>query len=138
MPPIQKKSMPPASRRQSVMTTQDLTAAQSALLQAMREYQFGRIENMPVQAGQPLLDKAENVVRVTLLGGDKLATTVQDGKEFELKKAVRDLFDELERLDDGTVVRLEFKRGLPCLLETAAAAIDDRSIAPAAAECREG
>jgi hypothetical protein len=45
-----------------------------------------------------------------------------------LKKAVRDLFDELERLDKGTVVRLEFKRGLPCLLETAVAAIGDSPI----------
>ena len=48
------------------------------------------------------------------------------------------LFDELGRLDNGSVVRLEFKRGLPCLLETAAAAIDDRPIAPKAPERHDG
>jgi hypothetical protein len=30
---------------------------------------------------------------------------------------VRDLFDELERLQDGVVIRLEFRHGLPCLIE---------------------
>jgi hypothetical protein len=100
-------------------TTRDLTAAQRALLQVMREYQFGHILNMPVRAGQPLLDQGMKIVRVALLGGESGGTKVP-GDGYELKKAVRDLFDELARLDSGTVVRLEFKRGLPCLIETAA------------------
>ncbi len=37
--------------------------------------------------------------------------------EFELKRAVHDLFTELTRLGDGTIVRLEFRHGLPFLLE---------------------
>jgi hypothetical protein len=37
--------------------------------------------------------------------------------QFELKQSVRDLFDELGRLQNGTVVRLEFKHGLPFSLE---------------------
>ena len=40
--------------------------------------------------------------------------------EFELKRAACDLFDEPERFGYSTVVRLEFKRGLPCRLETTA------------------
>jgi hypothetical protein len=38
--------------------------------------------------------------------------------EFQLKRQVFDLFEELESLPDGTVVRLEFRHGLPFLLET--------------------
>ncbi len=53
---------------------------------------------------------------------------------FELKKAVNDLFDELVSLDNGTVVRLEFKHGVPLLLETASAAIGDSPNAPTPAQ----
>jgi hypothetical protein len=81
----------------------------------MREHQYGRVENMSIRAGQPVLDQDFKVVRVACLGG---GTKPPAGDEFELKRAVCDLFDELARLGHGTVVRLEFKRGLPCRLET--------------------
>jgi hypothetical protein len=136
MPEIQTKSTLPASHGQP-RTTRDLTAAKRRLIQVMTESQYGRIENLLVRAGQPLLDPGVRIVRVALLGGESSGTTVH-GDQFELKKAVCDLLDELERLDNGMVVRLEFKRGLPCLLETAAAVIDDGPIAPAAPERREG
>jgi hypothetical protein len=51
-------------------------------------------------------------------GGENGGTKLPGSDEFELKRAVCDLFDELERLGHGTVIRLEFKRGLPCRLET--------------------
>jgi hypothetical protein len=84
----------------------------------MREHQFGRVENMAVRAGQPVLDRDLKVVRVACLGGESGGATIPSSNEFELKGAVCDFFDELARLGHGTVVRLEFKRGLPCRLET--------------------
>jgi hypothetical protein len=96
----------------------DLSAQQRAIVEIMREHQFGRVENMPVNAGQPILDQDLKIVRVACLGGESGGTKLSTGDEFELKRSVRDLFDELARLGDGTVVRLEFKRGLPCRLET--------------------
>ena len=60
-----------------------------------------------------------NVVRVARLG-DKSNWTKRNSGEFELKMQVRDLFAELMRLESGTVIRLEFRHGLPFLLETAA------------------
>ena len=84
----------------------------------MREHQFGRIENMPVRAGQPVLDRNLKVVRVACLGDASCGTTFPLSDEFELKRVVCNLFDELARLGHGTVVRLDFKRGLPCRLET--------------------
>jgi hypothetical protein len=57
-------------------------------------------------------------VRVACLGGDSGGTKLPGTDKFELKRAVCDLSDELARLGYGTVVRLEFKRGLPCRLET--------------------
>jgi hypothetical protein len=108
-------------------TTRDLTAAQRRLLQIITDSQYGRIENFQVRAGQPLLEPGARIVRVTLFGGESSGTQMH-GDHFELKKAVRDLFAELARLDNGIVVRLEFKRGLPCLLETAATVIADGTI----------
>jgi hypothetical protein len=102
------------------LTTRDLTPAQRSLLRIMHEHQFGRIENLTVQAGQPRFDCGAKVVRVSRLGGGKEEANPRDSDEFELKEATRDLLDNLARLENGIVLRLEFRHGLPCLLETAA------------------
>jgi hypothetical protein len=96
----------------------ELSDPQRSLLEIMREHHFGRIENMSIRAGQPVLDQDLKVVRVACFGGESGGTKLPGRDEFELKRAVCDLFDELARLGHGTVVRLEFKRGLPCRLET--------------------
>jgi hypothetical protein len=108
-------------------TTRDLTAAENSLLQVMRQYQFGRIENVLVRAGQPILDGEMKIVHVEYLGGANSGTKVPTSDEFELRQPVRDLFDRLQRLGDGTIVRLDFKHGLPFLLETTAARPTARS-----------
>jgi hypothetical protein len=111
-------------------TTSELTVAQRQLVQVMHEYQFGRLENILVHAGQPLLDEMK-IVRVVRLGGEDAGTRVPCSDEFQLKQAVCDLLDELALIEDGTVLRLEFKRGLPCLLETTTAPRLERlSMAP--------
>jgi hypothetical protein len=97
--------------------TFDLTAAQRWLLQIVLENQFGRIENVPVRAGQPLPDVSVRIVRASRLGGNSGGTAPPATDDFELKRAVHDLFEELIRLGDGTIVRLEFRHGLPFLLE---------------------
>jgi hypothetical protein len=83
----------------------------------MRAHQFGRIANMAVRAGEPILNGDLRVVRGARLGGGSDPGNVARTDVFELKRQVRDLFGELERLQDGTVIRLEFKHGLPFLLE---------------------
>lgn len=105
----------------SYRSSSDLTDTQRWLLQLMREHQFGRIEGLRVQAGQPVLDPSIRIIRAARLGGANHGTTARSGTEFELKQAVRDLFAELERLQEGLVLLLEFRQGLPFLLETEAA-----------------
>jgi hypothetical protein len=85
----------------------------------MHEHQFGRIENMRVLAGQPILDRDVRIVEVVRLGSQNTTNEVAS-EEYELKRPVRDLFDRLARLDNGTVLRLEFRHGLPFALETTA------------------
>jgi hypothetical protein len=113
-------------------TTGDLTDSECLLLRIMMEHQFGRIENLPVQGGQPVLNRSVKVVRIARLGGESGGTTVPSTAEFELRQPVCDLFDELVRLRYGEIVRLEFRHGLPVLLETIAEAnAGDPSVAPA-------
>jgi hypothetical protein len=66
------------------------------------------------------------------------ATKVPSADEFDLKQAVRNLFDELVRLGEGVISRLEFRHGLPFLLETVAGAVpEDPTNAPASLEGRK-
>jgi hypothetical protein len=102
---------------QPSLRTRDLSPEQRSLLEIMRVHQFGRIENMSIRAGQPVIDQDLKVVRVASLGGESNGTNLLGSDEFELKRVVCDLFNEFARLDHGTVVKLEFKRGLPCRLE---------------------
>jgi len=108
----------------------DLSPQQRSLVEVMREQQFGRVENLPVRRGQPILDHDVKVVHVARLGGEKGGTKIPSADDFELKQAVCDLFDELARLQDGTVVRLEFRHGLPCLLETCRAPQSETVVSP--------
>lgn len=102
----------------SLQTTRDLSPQQRALLEMIRTHQFGRIEDMQIREGQPELDRDLRVIRTARLGGESLTTRIQVAEDFELKQAFCDLFDELERLNNGMVIKLEFRHGLPFLLET--------------------
>jgi hypothetical protein len=106
-----------ASNLPAPLMAQDLSPAQRWLVDLMHLHQFGRIENMLVRGGEPILNSDVRVVRVARLGsgtdGAKVTRT-----EFELKKQVCDLFEELAQLENGTVILLEFRHGLPFLLET--------------------
>ena len=106
-------------------TTQDLTKAERHLVQLMAEVQFGRFENLQIRAGQPILNDDVKVVRVARLGGESGSTLVLRTDEFELKRAVCDLLDRLTELENGTILKLEFRHGLPNLLEVTACTIHE-------------
>lgn len=111
MPQIRPPLRPP-------LTTSELSAQQRSLVDLMREHQFGRIENMPIQAGQPILAQGVKVVRVVRLSGESGPNLGPSADQYELKGSIRNLFDELQRVRNGTVISLEFRHGLPWLLET--------------------
>ena len=97
--------------------TLDLSPPQRSLVEIMREHQFGRIENMTVRDGEPVFDRHLKIVRLVRLNGRGRGQKTFGADEFELKDSVRDLFDELARLENGSVITLEFRHGLPFLLE---------------------
>jgi hypothetical protein len=102
---------------------QDLSREQRSPVDLMHVHQFGRIENMHVRGGQPILGSNVRVVRIARFGSGNHRTTSVASDEFELKRSVRYLFGELTRLENGTVIGLEFRHGLPFLLETTATVV---------------
>jgi hypothetical protein len=95
----------------------------------MQRVRFGRFEELQVQNGQPIFDPPPRLIKVSRIGTADDSTPPTTDGDWLIKEAVADLFDELSALGTGTVSRLEFRRGLPCLLETAipATAGPDRS-----------
>ena len=104
---------------QPPVRTRDLSPEQCSLLEIMRLHQFGRIENMTVRNGKLIFDGHLKIVRLVRLGGGSRGMKTPGTDEFELKKSVRDLFAELALLENASVIRLEFRHGLPFLLEMA-------------------
>ncbi len=86
----------------------------------MHEHQFGRIENLRVERGQPVPDRRLSIIRAAHLGSSDGGSKMPVSDDTLLKKSIRDLIDAIEQLQNGVVVRLEFRWGLPFLLETTA------------------
>jgi hypothetical protein len=84
----------------------------------MRELQFGRLENLLLRNGEPYFDPPPVVIRVSRIGAGAAEPTPELA-DWTLTAPVVDLLDEFARIRDGLVNRLEFRHGLPVLIETA-------------------
>jgi len=116
MPSEQRTASAGSSR--GPRTTENLTPAQRSLVQLMRDRQFGRIENLPVKSGQPVLRDAL-LVQVQRLDGGRPRAGPPAEEHYQLKQEVCAMFEEFARLQNCLVVRLGFRHGLPVQLETA-------------------
>jgi hypothetical protein len=96
--PFCKSELPEGSRR---------------LVELMQQLNFGRIENLSVRDGQPLLEPPPRVVREIKIGGDNGPRPEALRDDFPLKAQHSELFACLADLGEGTVVLLEVKHGLP-------------------------
>lgn len=117
MAQIQRQSAPFASNRTHRMA-RDLSAAQRALIQVIYSHQFGRLENMQVLGGQPVLDGGARLIEIARFDRESSLPDLPHGENFELKQPFCRMLDELDRLKDCLVIRLEFRHGLPLQLET--------------------
>lgn len=86
------------------------------LLQAMQRIYFGTIDNLTVRRGEPCFDPPPKVTREIKLGVDVSNSPPPPDANFELKRAVIDLFEHLATLPNGTAVSIEVRHGLPSRL----------------------
>jgi hypothetical protein len=96
----------------------ELSASGKLLVSSMRRVQFGRFERLRIRNGEPVWDPPPRLFRVTKIGSGE-EPDVAAGDDWVLKAAVRDLFREFAQVQNGTIDRVVFHRGLPCLVEVA-------------------
>lgn len=102
---------PPTARRPEDRRAPDSPARQN-LLTLISLIGFGRIENLTIRSGQPVLDPRPRITRERLLGArDEGASdhTARTG----CKPHVRELLAELDRIGEGVIDCLEVRHGLP-------------------------
>ena len=94
------------------MNASSLSPARRQLLFCLQSINFGRIEGLRLQDGEPVLETA-TTVREIKFGGDNAPRPEVDLTDFQLKAQVIELFSHFDRIRDGMVRLLEFKHGLP-------------------------
>jgi len=102
----------------------ELSAAAKVLVSTMRDVQFGRFEDLRVLDGQPVFSPAPRLIRVKRIGSPE-EPSVPEPDDWLLKEPIVDLLREIAAIRNGTVARLEFRSGMPCLLELAVPAMPD-------------
>ena len=96
-----------------MLTKSSLSTSQKRLLEAMQKMNFGRIENLSIRGGEPVLNPAPRVVKDVKLGADNGARPELESDDFALKREHIELFENLKQLGNGTIECIEIKAGLP-------------------------
>ncbi len=102
------------------MRKQELSNANKQLLKLMQSINFGRIENLPLEAGQPVWSDQTRVIRKVKFGGDNAARAESSLGNFELKKQLIDLFSQFNRINNGVIRSLESKCAPPFAMDVEA------------------
>ena len=100
-------------KEKAVLTKSSLSTSQKRLLEAMQKMNFGRIENLSIRGGEPVLNPAPRVVKDVKLGADNGARPELESDDFALKREHIELFENLKQLGNGTIECIEIKAGLP-------------------------
>jgi hypothetical protein len=79
----------------------------------MQDLNFGRLENLQIQQGDPLFDPPPRVIREIKFGGENGPRPELAREDFVLKAQVTELFDHLSNIGSGSVAMIEVKHGLP-------------------------
>jgi len=91
----------------------DLPPERSRLVELMQRINFGRIEDLAIIAGQPVLDPLPRRYREIKLKAENGARPESGITDFALKAEVLELFRVLDEVQDGVIETLEIRHGLP-------------------------
>ena len=91
----------------------DLSWEGQSIVELMQSINYGRIKELSVRRGEPVMDPPPRVVREIKFSGDNGPRPEVTKADFALKAQVRQLFAQLEALGDGVILSLEIQRGLP-------------------------
>jgi hypothetical protein len=97
----------------SYSSKSSLSPRRRALIERMQSLNFGRIEQLVVEQGEPVFGPNTRVVREHKFGGENGPRPEAALSDFPLKGQVIELFGLLDQIRDGTVDLLEIKHGVP-------------------------
>lgn len=98
MSDVPKSSLPPGRRR---------------LIEMMQALNFGRIEQLSIADGEPVVDPPPKRMREVKFQAENGARPELSLDDFALKAEVRELFDAITEIGDGIIERIEVRHGLP-------------------------
>ena len=104
---------PPSTRVSPAPRKSALSQPRRRLVELMQELNFGRLENLRVVDGEPVLDSQVRVVQELKFGGENGARPERETHDFALKLQYCELFATLDRLQHAQIEVLEIKHGLP-------------------------
>ena len=87
------------------------------LIMVMQKLNFGKIKNMAVRDGLPVLRPAPLTIREVKLGNESRRRPEINLEDFALKSEVRDMVEMLSKMRNGVVLSLQVRNGLPCLIK---------------------
>lgn len=90
-----------------------LSSQKKILLELMQRINYGRILNLRVRHGQPVMEPPPRVIRDIKFGSENGPRPEVDKEDFMLKAQVRELFGQIEKLGDGVISCIEVQHGLP-------------------------
>jgi hypothetical protein len=95
------------------VTKRSLSPKRQRLVEVMQSVGFGRIEHLSVRSGEPTFEPRPTVIRHIKLGADSALRPETALNDFQLKGEVREMFEHLTRIGNGSVRCIEVKYGLP-------------------------
>ncbi|MFH1625828.1 MAG: hypothetical protein ABID54_11835, partial [Pseudomonadota bacterium] len=83
----------PGTGPREAVKKRDLSEPRKRLVELMQEVNYGRIEELQVQDGEPVFDPPPTVLRLFLFGKDNGPNESRGNDGFALKKKVSELFE---------------------------------------------
>lgn len=90
-----------------------ISEAQKRLLQLMQEVHYGKIEDLVISGGEPVMGLNVKVLRDVKLSGESSRKPVFADRDYLDKPQVVEMLRQFRRLGDGVVQLVEIHDGLP-------------------------
>ncbi|MDD5698395.1 MAG: hypothetical protein PHH77_07235 [Victivallaceae bacterium] len=98
------------------MRKNELSVSQWKLLELMRQVGYGRINNLMVEKGDPVISPESSIERDLKLDAEDIRIKTAD--DSPLKKKTIKCFDQLGKIKDGFIRKIEIRGGLPIQIQT--------------------
>jgi hypothetical protein len=95
----------------------DLCESERQLVELFQDVGFGRIEELHIRDGKPVLDPPPRVVARLKMKPENRAREEASLQDFSLKQSLVLLFLLMRQIGDGTLLLIQVRHGLPVTVD---------------------